>query len=411
VREKILYINNRYRQYDRRKYRVLAGAFDLRVLWIVPPPRGEPVPPELTDAFTFEILEPGRADIIRPWQAARAVRLARAIDRLSRDVDLIVSSTSDSWKSKVAYLVARLRGKRIALRKERWIEKPIRGLGRSALNARVQQWLTRHIDRHADAMLPTGTAARSYLLRHGTREDRIHVFRSLPDDLGSYPPDPQVLSDLECLKTSAVTFLYLGRVMEQKGLRELIQAVRCRTRAGADVALWVVGEPIRTDEGRGAVSVRYFEECRALALGEPRIHFLGAVPPLAVHNYYRACDVFVHPHVLAVAGEEMHEGWGNVIVEAASMGKPIVTTDRVASAYDFVRDGHNGFVLDSRRLDPALDTALEFFLADPRRIAEFGAQSRRIFEELSDSAANIRAVRAALSTTGSVDGPAPDPRG
>jgi len=405
VTERILYINNRYRQYDRPKYRALAAAFDLRVLWIVPPPHGENVPAELERAFQSEILEPHRTDVIRPWHAARTIRLARAVGRLARDVDLVVSSTSDSWKSKIAYLVARLRGKRIALRKERWIEKPVRGLGPLALNARVQQALTRHLDRHADAMLPTGTAARAYLLRRGVREERIHVFRPLPDDLSLYPRDPQVLAELERLRAGAVTFLYLGRVMEQKGLRELVQAFLRLARGGADVRLWVVGEPIRANEGRGLVSVAYFEACQALARGEPRIHFFGSVPAVAVHDYYRASDVFVHPHVLSVGGEEMHEGWGNVIVEAASMGKPIVTTDRVASAYDFVRDGQNGFVLDSRHLDAALDAALELFVTNRQRIAELGAHSRRVFEELSDPAANIRAVRAVLRAAGGRAGP------
>jgi len=397
-RTRVLYINNRYRQYDRRKYRVLAGLFDLQVLWINPAPPDTPLPAELAGAFRREVLDPLREDIIRPTQFLRSLRLFLRVARLARSADLVISSTSDSWKSKLAYLAARLRGTPILLRKEKWVDVPMAARGGRRLNARVQGRLTRLIELGADGMLPCGSAAAAYLRARGVPPERIRVFYSLTEDLSASPLDPELMVELARLKGEALVFLYVGRVMPQKGLKELIHAFRSMPDTRA--ALWVVGNPIRAEEGRGAVSVAYYDECVALASGDGRVRLFGQVRPDFVNHYYATADVFVHPHVFSVAGREMHEGWGNVVVEAASMSRPIITTDRVASAFDFVLEGTNGFRIDARQLADQLPGRLRYFLENRGAAAKFGGESRRIFERLNDPELSRRAVRDLLETSG-----------
>jgi glycosyltransferase involved in cell wall biosynthesis len=104
-------------------------------------------------------------------------------------------------------------------------------------------------------------------------------------------------------------------------------------------------------------------------------------------SYYKTADLVVLPtRYLSHArwGENRGpEGWGLVINEAMSMGKPILTTDRAGAAPDLVKDGINGFVVRSGDVE-ALYSGLKSLLDGTHLREAMGKNSRRIFEQFND---------------------------
>jgi glycosyltransferase involved in cell wall biosynthesis len=241
-------------------------------------------------------------------------------------------------------------------------------------------------------MLVGGSKAATFLEGRGVPAERILPFRYLHPDLAQRPVDRAIVDRLAEIKRGRIAFLYLGRAMHRKGLVPLIRAFRGLLDGGRDAVLFVVGEAIADDTGRGGVSTDYVAEARRLAEGESRIVFFGHVQPTAVNSYYAGGDVFVHPHVATVNGADVHEGWGQVITEAACMSKPIVTTDRVASAFDIVIPDRTGYLIDAERIDAELPAALARFVDRPALVGELGRRARARFEEFVDPRLNVASI-------------------
>ena len=122
--------------------------------------QGEAPTDKLLASFRSQILDPGREEIVRPYHLGRNLLLARRMTQLARSADLVVSSTSDSWKSKIAFVAAHRAGRPIAFRKETWRADEKLLSGPRAVNAWIQDRLTRAIERRAAAVLVAGTRAR-----------------------------------------------------------------------------------------------------------------------------------------------------------------------------------------------------------------------------------------------------------
>jgi len=385
VKPRLLYVTNRYRTYDVMMYDMFATEFDLRVIWIGPSPDNEPLPPRLRERFPYWLVSDSRA-ILTPRDVRRNLRLFWLTVREGRDRDLIVTSTSDSWKARVVFAGARACGVPIALRKEKWRDRIKQPTGARGVYWRAQLRVTDYMERTAAAMLVGGQMQERYLLDRGLPQQQLVTFRNLHPDFAAYPSDRAEVERLRRIKGGRVGFLYLGRIIPRKGLAPLLRAFR---RLGDGAVLFVVGAPIQVDDGRGTVSSTYFDECRSIAGDDPRIVFMPAVPPDRVQDVFAAADVFVHPHVAEVDGVDVHEGWGSVITESASMSKPIITTDRVASAYDIIDNGRNGFRVPTENLEDELYKAMRYFVDHPESIEKFGAVSRRRFIEFVDATPNI----------------------
>lgn len=172
--------------------------------------------------------------------------------------------------------------------------------------------------------------------------------------------------------------LYVGRVVEQKGVETAIEALG---HLPAAASLRIVGDGDR----------RYRRHLEALGeqlgLGA-RVAFEGAQPRERIPSIYRAADAVVFPVRWA-------EPWGLVPLEAMALGRPVLATGRGGSA-DYLRDGENSLLFEAG--DPVtLASAV-------RRLAEDPALRRRLREAGYETAArhsedefNERACREILS--------------
>ena len=131
----------------------------------------------------------------------------------------------------------------------------------------------------------------------------------------SYVPYPE---------NKAVHFLYLGRIMKEKGMDELFAAMRrLREKFGAGMVLDIVG--FFDDEGYKA------QVDQLVAEGIAVYHGFQSDPL----PYYTAADCVVLP--------SYHEGMSNVLLEAAATGRPVITSD-IPGCREAVEDGKTGLL-------------------------------------------------------------------
>ena len=170
----------------------------------------------------------------------------------------------------------------------------------------------------------------------------------------------------ESLKAKKV-ILYFGRLIKRKGVDYLIRAFAKLAREYNDVVLIIAGEG---DEKRNLQDL-----CRELNIYD-KVHFTGFVKEEDKAMYFIACDVFVCPSVTL----GMPEIWGIVVNEAMSVGKPVIATTAVGSAYDLVKNGINGFIVPERDID-ALYRAMKLILGNNALMIRMGKESRKIIEK------------------------------
>jgi glycosyltransferase involved in cell wall biosynthesis len=129
------------------------------------------------------------------------------------------------------------------------------------------------------------------------------------------------------------------------------------------------------------------------------VYFFGPIDNRDVPSYYRASDIFVHPHLRTTNGRDTSEGYGCVLIEAASMSLPIVASDRVGAAEDVVCDSVNGFIVDSASLLEDLYHKLAWLVSNPDKLKDFGRESRVRYEELYSVARNALTLEKLLAET------------
>ena len=147
---------------------------------------------------------------------------------------------------------------------------------------------------------------------------------------------------------------FVGRLSRQKALDVLIAAFAPVARANAKARLVVIGE------GEEGAAVRQ----QALRLGcSQQVAWLGAVDALPC---YPAFDLFAQP--------SRYEGFSYAVLEAASHGVAVLTTD-VGGSRDAIVDGVGGLIVPPNAPD-AFASALAALTADPQRLAAMGRAAR-----------------------------------
>lgn len=151
----------------------------------------------------------------------------------------------------------------------------------------------------------------------------------------------------------------VGRLVWEKGLRELFEAAERIQTAASGVRFIAVGP--RDEDKSDAVSQSVLADLERRGV----VQFLGLRRD--VRDLYAAMDVFV----LA----SYREGFPRSAVEAAAMGLPLVLTD-IRGCREVVEAGQNGFLVPSRDAK-SLEDALRRLIDDVDMRRRFGDASRK----------------------------------
>ena len=171
---------------------------------------------------------------------------------------------------------------------------------------------------HFSAALVPGKAARDYAIRLGLPADRVFM--------GMYGADPAVFRPGPPLADRPRRFLFVGRLEERKGIRELSEAWR---RVHARLPDW---------------------ELRVIGCGPLRGE-MPDLPRMTVQDFLQPSDLapeYREARFLVLPSHEDH--WGLVVHEAALSGCGLVLSRNVGARLDLASD-RNAIVVEPRRPD------------------------------------------------------------
>ena len=128
------------------------------------------------------------------------------------------------------------------------------------------------------------------------------------------------------------TFLYVGRIVKEKGINELVEAFKELNSLYPESRLLLVGPE---ENNLDPIS----EKSREIIGRLPSIITTGPAYGRDLLNFYSAADCLILP--------SYREGFPNTPIEAGAMGLPCIVTD-INGSREIIEDGKNGLVVPSK---------------------------------------------------------------
>ena len=167
------------------------------------------------------------------------------------------------------------------------------------------------------------------------------------------------------LPVSSPVFLTIARLLGEKGLREYAKAAEIVKLQYPEVSFQLVGPEDPSPDGISIEEVMNWHNSGV-------IKYLGGTDD--VRPFIKSCHVFV----LA----SYHEGMPRTVLEAMSIGRPILTTN-VEGCRETVAEGVNGFLVPKRD-HQALAEKMIWFIENKHEWNEMARQSRQMAEDKFD---------------------------
>jgi glycosyltransferase involved in cell wall biosynthesis len=142
------------------------------------------------------------------------------------------------------------------------------------------------------------------------------------------------------------TVLFVGRLIERKGVKYLISAMP-KVLDKINARLEIVGSgPLSEELKRLIVKLRL----------EKNVNLRGRVDDQALADLYRKCDVFVLPSIKDKWGDT--EGLGVVLLEAMGFKKPVIASE-IGGITDIVKHGQTGLLVKQKNVEGLADAIVK----------------------------------------------------
>ncbi len=177
-------------------------------------------------------------------------------------------------------------------------------------------------------------------------------------DLDYFQRTPEVMQEAQKYqKPDVTTYCFVGRIVGDKGMNELVSAFDRLYRENPKIRLLLVGP---FEEELDPVT----PETRKMIENHPAIEAVGWQSD--VRPFLAASEIFVFP--------SYREGFPNVVMQAGAMGLPTIAT-RINGCTEIIQPGINGVLIPSKD-EEALYTMLKDTVDHPERWRNMALQSR-----------------------------------
>lgn len=268
-------------------------------------------------------------------QLAVFARMLRVVMRLLSEQPADITHAT-TWRVLIPAIVAKLLGRKIG-------KRIVMVHGREILQTRgVLTGMMRLIFWFVDRPLVISQYARDIC------QKKLPILRSIGvvSWNGISWPDEVTKSNYEIDKAAPIQLLAASQHTRRKNIAAAIRAVSLlSSKHGMIAHLTVVGD--------GPERRNLEQLCEALGLRD-RVKFLGKIERAALPNYYKAADVFVHPHSHSHDATDV-ETFCLAVADGMALGVPVIS-GRDGAPAEYIINGVNGFLVEGGNPEELADT-------------------------------------------------------
>ena len=215
----------------------------------------------------------------------------------------------------------------------------------------------------ATHVIPEGEGVKRDLVNHHITKKPMKVLgygniRGVDMDYYSRNADVQAAAG-GLRDESRFTFLYVGRIVRDKGINELVSAFQKLFQDFPQVRLVLVGAREDDLDPIPPSTVDVIERSE-------NIFAVGRKEGVDLLAWYAAADCFVFP--------SYREGFPNTVLEAGAMGLPCIVTD-INGSREIITDGYNGLIVPPRDED-TLNQAMRLMVDNPQERERMASVAR-----------------------------------
>jgi len=166
-----------------------------------------------------------------------------------------------------------------------------------------------------------------------------------------------------------VRFLFIGRIMKEKGIEEYLKAAEYITNKYSNVEFQILG-PFEEEKYKEII----------LNHKNSKIKYLGV--SYDVRNEIKEVDCIINP--------TYHEGMSNVLLEGAAMVKPLMASN-IPGCREIIDNGVNGYLFEPKNEKNLIDTIEKFLTLNEIEKNKMGLASRQKVERTFDRNIIIKA--------------------
>ncbi len=230
-----------------------------------------------------------------------------------------------------------------------------------AISTRLKRWVIRHCNALSVVSHAMQPVIKSLA---GKVSPPVAVIPMGTDLAQTFVPNPNITRRTNQL-------LFVGRLVEKKGLEHLLQALHQLLPQHPSLELVIAGS--------GPLQATLEAQAAQLGLSH-HITFTGRLEHHTLVALYQTATLAVFPFIQAKDGDM--EGLGLVMVEAMGCGCPVIASD-LPAVRDVIRHGENGYLAESGNL-AALASAIHSLLEQPDLREQFSRQGRQSVQQHFD---------------------------
>jgi len=215
----------------------------------------------------------------------------------------------------------------------------------------------------ATHVVPEGEGVKHDLEKYRITHKPLHVLghgnvRGI--DLDHYDRTPDVMAKASSIrKPNVFTFIFVGRLVGDKGINELVEAFTRLNEKYPDTRLILVGGQEPHLDPLKPATIKEIECNKA-------IEDVGRQQD--VRPWFAAAECLVFP--------SYREGFPNVVIEAGAMGLPSIVTN-INGSREIIIEGRNGIIIPSHNVD-SLFEAMESLLTEKEKRIRMAQEARSL---------------------------------